>query len=274
METFKGKAIYNPAGPAGEYSRWACNFYMGCSNDCDYCYCKEYPLGIYWSTSPTLKRMLVNPNRAIEIFTYELLKNKEELQKYGLFFSFTTDPMLTETIKLTLNAALICLDNDVPVKILTKRADFLESESWLYFSAKYMTSLRKKNVAIGFTLTGHDEREPNASSNAERIAAMRQLYEMGFKTFSSVEPIITFEKAKQVIEQTMDCCHLHQIGLMDKGKEYNYGELYDFINWLIRSKDGFVGKIFLKHSVMKKLDITLGHLPFTFVGKKYNLFNQ
>ena len=41
MKTFKGKAIYNPSGKAGEYSYWACNFYVGCSNGCEYCYCKK-----------------------------------------------------------------------------------------------------------------------------------------------------------------------------------------------------------------------------------------
>ena len=35
---FNGKAIYNPKGKAGEYAPWACNFYTGCSNDCEYCY--------------------------------------------------------------------------------------------------------------------------------------------------------------------------------------------------------------------------------------------
>lgn len=38
---FNGKAIYNPSGKAGEYSYWACNFYVGCSNMCEYCYCKK-----------------------------------------------------------------------------------------------------------------------------------------------------------------------------------------------------------------------------------------
>ena len=36
MEKFNGKAIYNPSGKAGEYSTWACNFYVGCSNMCEY----------------------------------------------------------------------------------------------------------------------------------------------------------------------------------------------------------------------------------------------
>lgn len=29
-----GKAIYQPAGKAGEYGTWGCNFYVGCLNDC------------------------------------------------------------------------------------------------------------------------------------------------------------------------------------------------------------------------------------------------
>lgn len=32
---FNGKAIYNPSGKAGEYSQWACNYFTGCSNECD-----------------------------------------------------------------------------------------------------------------------------------------------------------------------------------------------------------------------------------------------
>lgn len=35
------KAIYQPKGAAREYSAWACNLYNGCSNQCDYCYCKR-----------------------------------------------------------------------------------------------------------------------------------------------------------------------------------------------------------------------------------------
>ena len=30
-----GKAIYQPAGKAGEYGTWGCNFYVGCLNDCE-----------------------------------------------------------------------------------------------------------------------------------------------------------------------------------------------------------------------------------------------
>ena len=35
---YHGKAIYQPSGKAAEYGEWACNFHIGCSNWCDYCY--------------------------------------------------------------------------------------------------------------------------------------------------------------------------------------------------------------------------------------------
>lgn len=57
MKNFKGKAIYNPSGKAGEYSYWACNFYVGCSNGCTYCYCKKGILaGAMGQDKPQLKK--------------------------------------------------------------------------------------------------------------------------------------------------------------------------------------------------------------------------
>ena len=41
MKEFNGLVIYNPSGRAGEYSYWAANFYVGCSNGCTYCYLKK-----------------------------------------------------------------------------------------------------------------------------------------------------------------------------------------------------------------------------------------
>jgi hypothetical protein len=35
---FNGKAIYQPSGKAAEYAGYACNFYVGCSCGCTYCY--------------------------------------------------------------------------------------------------------------------------------------------------------------------------------------------------------------------------------------------
>ena len=96
-----GNAIYRPKGAAGEYSAWACNFYTGCSNDCQYCYCKQGVMSHVWDTEPHLKKCFRNEEHALRTFVDEAAKNLAELQEHGIFFSFTTDPMLPETIGLT-----------------------------------------------------------------------------------------------------------------------------------------------------------------------------
>ena len=86
MNKFKGKAIYQPSGKAEEYARWACNFYVGCSNGCEYCYCKKGILaGAMGQDKPQLKKCFKDDNHAITIFIAELIENLYELQKYGLF---------------------------------------------------------------------------------------------------------------------------------------------------------------------------------------------
>lgn len=56
IKPFKGKAIYRPKGVAGEYSSWTCNSFTGCSNNCDYCYCKRGVMSHVWTDKPKLKK--------------------------------------------------------------------------------------------------------------------------------------------------------------------------------------------------------------------------
>ncbi|KAA6337483.1 hypothetical protein EZS27_014444 [termite gut metagenome] len=95
MERFNGKAIYQPAGKATEYAKWACNFYVGCSCGCHYCYLKKgRGVKILGGDKPTLKKCFRGEAHALDVFENEMLQNREELQKHGLFFSFTTNPFL------------------------------------------------------------------------------------------------------------------------------------------------------------------------------------
>lgn len=273
MKNFKGKAIYNPSGRAGEYAEWACNFYVGCSNGCEYCYCKKGILaGVMGQDKPQLKKCFKDDDDARESFRKELIKHKYEMMEHGLFFSFTTDPMLPETIYLTTTAARMAVISGVPVKILTKCAAWVDA-----FLAELLKNgtiwncdpNRFKHLfAFGFTLTGHDELEPDASYHWERIEAMRKLHNAGFKTFASIEPIIDFESARACIEDTFDFCDLYKIGLMS-GKKYDDSDVYYFMEWL--SDIQGTPKFYIKESLRKLIGYQSWDLGENFVERDYKL---
>ncbi len=271
---FNGKAIYQPSGKAAEYSPWACNFFTGCTNDCEYCYCKRGVMSHIWSTDPKLKKCFKNDADALSIFEKELKKNLDILKKSGILFSFTTDPMLPETKNLTLMATYIAISYDVPVKILTKRADFLEDVTLELIESSIFRK-RKHLVAFGFTLTGWDEKEHFASSNQERIEAMRELHEMGFKIFASIEPVITPAKSRNMIEATLEFCDLYKIGLISgKGNDfYIENHLSLFFKWLLTRDPGYF-KVYLKDSFLKYFNIPRENLCGNFVNSDYNIFNS
>lgn len=262
---FNGKAIYQPKGAAAEYAEWACNFHVGCSNNCSYCFNKRWQ----WGCIPTMKKCFKDENNALEVFEKELLHNLPELQKHGLFFSFTTDPCLSSTISLTEQAIVRCVENNINVKILTKSnlaAKYCNNRNWFY-------NYRKK-IAIGFTLTGHDELETNASTNAERIEAMRKLHEAGFKTWASIEPIIDVDSSLRMISKTarLGICDLYTIGL-ESGKKYDKTLINNFINTSIYEikYHGNFAKIYFKDSLLKAAEINREDLPANSVSRDYKL---
>ena len=268
-------AIYQPKNKAQEYALYACNFFVGCSNGCEYCFLKK---GIGKATlggdKPTLKKCFKNERDAISIFEKEMKENLAELQVHGFFFSFTTDPMLSECSDLTWEAVMIAMENDVPIKLLTKMAG-----KWVNQVAEHMHESWKKYIAFGFTLTGHDELEPNASTNLERIEAMRKLHDAGFKTWASIEPIITFDQSRKMILSSCDCCDLYKIGL-ESGQKYDKESLIAFVKNTYVIRENYKGmlqsgdeiKIYFKDSLLKQAGINREDLPENCVGRDYNMF--
>jgi len=102
------KAIYKPKGKAGEYAKYAVNFYTDCSNDCEYCFCKRGVMATIWSDKPKLKKCFKDEQDAYRVFCLEVDRLDEVLKKEGLFLSFTTDPCLPDTVELT-RCALCCV---------------------------------------------------------------------------------------------------------------------------------------------------------------------
>ena len=277
MKTFNGKAIYQPNGKAAEYSKWACNFYVGCSNECTYCYLKKgIGAKVLGGNVPKLKACFKDENHALEIFEKELKVNLPELQKHGLFFSFTTDPCIKETYILNWKAIKKAASKNVNIKILTKKIEYFDDFIYNLGGAGI-----REYIAAGFTLTGHDELEQNASTNAERIEAMRKLHEAGFKTWASIEPVIDFESSLKMIYSTSDCCDLYKIGLMS-GAKYDADDLWRFVNETENIRENQNGvlasgneiKIYFKDSLLRQVGRSRSDLPSNCIDRDYNMFNN
>lgn len=131
-----------------------------------------------------------------------------------------------------------------------------------------------ENIAIGFTLTGFDKKEPGASPNHERIEAMRELHNMGFQTFASIEPVITPAMSMNMMIATRGICDLYMVGLISgKGKDfYNEKHVITFDDWLV--KESYSQKIYLKDSFLNYMGINRRYLKAGFVKSDYNIFKN
>ena len=216
-----GKAIYTTKGAAREYGRIGCNFYVGCPHNCSYCYLKRGLSSKYLGkTEVTLKKCFKDEDHALDVFCQEVQDNADILRKTGVFFSFSTDPMIAATRRLTLNAIALLCDYSIKSSILTKDASFIGDLD----AQNKLERLDKSLVRWGFTLTGRDDMEPRASCNDERIEAMHSLREMGFRTFASIEPVIDWKSSWRVMVGSIGYCGHYMIGLRSGVKE-NYYDL-------------------------------------------------
>lgn len=274
-----GLVLRNPEGKTLEYAKHAVSIYRRCSNQCEYCYLdKGQGSTTLGHGTPELRTCFYNEDDAIKKFKKELLKNREQLIKDGgIFFCFTTDPCLRETINVTRECAKEAMLEGVPVTILTKMA-------WWIYEKEYRKEILEVGkqtglLCVGFTLTGRDDKEPYADNNHERVLAMKEIHFMGIKTFASIEPILQFNKSLAMIRETLGSCDLYKIGLLSKcGKDYyEHDDALKFVNNVnnLLMDDMNCAKVYYKESIRKFLDydLILGLQPIC-VGADFNIFTD
>ena len=105
-----GKVLYQPKGKAGEYAAFAANLFVGCSNMCEYCYCKKGILAnAMGQDKPQLKAGFNTVEDAIDMFKHELIGNLDKVRENrGVFFSFSTDPMFAGNMGCDIPMRQVC----------------------------------------------------------------------------------------------------------------------------------------------------------------------
>lgn len=177
-----------------EYGDYTMNHVQGCGHGCKYpCYAflMAKRFGRVKSYEEWCEPKIVE--NTLELLQTEIPKLKEKISSVQL--CFTTDPFMMgydDVKKMSIDAISLLNDNNIMCTVLTKG-----------ILPKELTTLSKDNE-YGITLASLDERyrreyEPGAATYAERIQALKEMHDSGYKTWVSIEPYPT----PNIIEQDL-----------------------------------------------------------------------
>jgi DNA repair photolyase len=248
--------VYKPNGKAGEYAKYAANFFNGCPGKCEYCYNQKGPFAAtLGGDEAIIKKSLGSSENAIALFRKDienaaLCGELRSYQEHGIFFSFVSDPWTPEATETTLAAIAVCSEYNIPVITLSKFVGNIK---------KNAANLPSRGM-YGFSLTMADELEPGTSSHAERIKALKTLHQEGLCTWASIEPIITIELSIKAIREALPFCQHFRIGLNSNSdsnprkRELLY--LFNFLSALAYDKPEANLKVLFKESFNKEAGFT------------------
>lgn len=209
-----------------EYGDYTMNHVQGCSHGCKYpCYAfmMKKRFGQIKSYEQWMRPYLVS--NTIELLTKEIPKLKNKINIVQL--CFTTDPFMygyDEIKEMSLKAIELLNSNDIKCSVLTK--GILPSE---------LADFSTENE-YGITLVSLDEdfrkrMEPYTAPYVERIQALRDLHDLGFKTWVSIEPYPTpniFEQDLVEILNKIDFVDKIIFGRLNYNKEVSNYKEYKF----------------------------------------------
>jgi DNA repair photolyase len=237
--------IYEPKGPAREYSAWACNLYKGCGHKCEYCFGPHFayqgekeadkkrlfqqptirgPANL--SEQERVKILLKKLDREAAMFAKTIAANPGAWTTDRVLMSFTSDPYqpLEDQYNLTKQALEIFGKHGVPATVLTKSSRAMRD---IDIFVKY-------NVAFATTIIFMDESkriaiEPNASPIKERLDTLAAMRAKGLPTWVSLEPIIDTNEAMAVIDALIGKTDKIKVGVIDC--RWDMGDVHKKIEW-------------------------------------------
>lgn len=189
-----------------EYGDYTINFVQGCAHGCKYpcyAYTMKKRFGQVKTYEQWCKPYLVS--NTMELLDKEIPRLKDKIKSVQL--CFTTDPFMygyPEIEKMAIDAIRKLNKAGIKCVILTKGILPIELAECL------------ADNEYGITLISCDEEyrkrmEPGAAPYADRLRALKQLHEMGCKTWISMEPYPTPNLIEQDILQLLE-----EVSFVDK----------------------------------------------------------
>jgi DNA repair photolyase len=212
MKEWRGDVIYCPTGKAKEYAEFACNLFVGCPNQCTYCYA---PGALHISRSDFKSEAVPRP-RILERLAKDAVKlnawwGPDREDRPEVMFCFTCDPYPTAELIRTITGPAMDLLNSQRMNIAT-----LTKRPMLALDILGNLKLRAE-VNFGVTLTTMDNEvasycEPFAELPSTRVLALEHAKSLGLKTFVSLEPALHAPDGLAVIEAVANCADEIRIG--------------------------------------------------------------
>ena len=204
MDTIKRKSLLYKTGV--EYGDYTINHVQGCAHGCKYpCYAMQLAkrFGKIKTYEEWCEPKLAE--NALEILDKEILKLKDGIKSVQL--CFTTDPFMygyDEVSQMSIEIIRKLNVNGIKCSVLTKG---ILPASLADFSRENEYGITLVSLSEEFRV----KMEPNTAPFQDRIAALRELHDLGCKTWVSIEPYPT----PNIIEQDFDAI-LNAIGFVDK----------------------------------------------------------
>jgi len=184
--------LYKPKGKALDTARavlecddvYVCNVAKGCTNQCSYCWLKEFP---YFMENGKMEFPKKSP------FEYVWKQIEKGLKPEGVFLSFLTDPFLNMNYDKTIKLLDFLLNQGMKCATLSK-----------YGVSEYdlIDVFGENELRTGLTISSLDVKfrykyEPNTASIQWRLDILKQLKKFNNYVWISIEPYPTPDIWKQ-----------------------------------------------------------------------------
>lgn len=230
-----------------EYASHQLSLYYGeCPHACKYCFLEVYRKRNWdWACG----KLRLNEK------AFSLVKEANKEKVSCLVVSFTNDPLpkvsgREYTFLFNLIQILCILEKrKIPTKVLTKNAGIkklsLYTKPFEYIQIGCSLTTNRHNNDISY------EWEPNASSIEDRYSALEFLYDKGFRTWASVEPILP-KTDISTLKHDLEEIRIEEVWL---GKGSYHSELIKAHNWyqVLQNFSDYSRSLFIKKELKKFL---------------------